>query len=219
MILNMRSDPPKASDDRTTRARIRDAALERFAECGVARTTVRQIAAAAEVSPALVIHHFGSKDGLRSACDRHVVAVIGERKREAAAAGPGLDPLGALRQAQEGPPLLRYLARTLVDGSPHVQPLVDEMVDDAVEYMAEGERTGLLKPSDHPRERAVVLVMWQLGALVLHDHVARLLGADLTEGTDGMVRWAVPAAEILSRGVMADELYERVREAFQEETS
>ena len=201
-------------DDRTARARIRDAALEHFAADGVARTTIRSVAASAGVSPALVIHHFGSKDRLRQACDQYVVEGIGARKREAVAAGPGVDPIGALREAEEGPSILRYLARTLVDGSPHVRALVDDMVEDAVAYMAEGERTGLLKPSDQPRERAVVLVMWQLGALVLHDHVARLLGADLTEGTEGMVRWAVPAAEILSRGVMADELYDRVREAF-----
>jgi TetR/AcrR family transcriptional regulator, regulator of cefoperazone and chloramphenicol sensitivity len=36
-----------------------------------------QIAAAAGVSPGLVIHHFGSKDGLREAVDAHVLAVFG----------------------------------------------------------------------------------------------------------------------------------------------
>lgn len=54
-----------------------------------------------------------------------------------------------------------------------------------------------------------MLVVWQLGALVLHEHIARLLGADLVEGTEGMVRWAVPAAEVLSRGVMAEGLPRR----------
>lgn len=214
MMLNMSSGLAAPADDRTAQARIRDAAMELIASRGVAATTVREIAAAAGVSPALVIHHFGSKEALRSACDRHVVAVIGARKREAMAAGPGADPLAALRQAEEGPALLRYLARTLVDGSPQVAGLVDDMVEDAVAYMAEGERTGLVKASDQPRDRAAVLVLWQLGALVLHDHVARLLGVDLTEGTEGMVRWALPTTEILSHGVMADDLYDRLREAF-----
>lgn len=214
----MCSAPASATtDDRTAAARIRDAAIACFAAEGVSATTVRTIAGAAGVSPALVIHHFGSKEALRAACDRHVVAVIGERKRAAAAAGPGMDPLGALREAEEGPPLLRYLARTLVDGSPHVRTLVDDLVEDAILYMAEGERSGLLKPSDHPRDRAVILVIWQLGALVLHEHVARLLGADLIAGTEGMVRWAVPAAEVLSRGVLADEVYERIRDALAED--
>ncbi|HVL97705.1 MAG TPA: hypothetical protein VM324_00215 [Egibacteraceae bacterium] len=99
------------------------------------------------------------------------------------AAGPGLDPVAALRETQPGPPLLAYLARTLVDGSPHVAALVDEMVTDAEGYMAEGVRTGVLRPSDYRYERAVVLTMWSQGALVLHDHLQRLLGVDLAPPT------------------------------------
>ena len=41
---------------------------------GFAGTTVRAIAAEVGVSPALLLHHFGSKDGLRDACDDHVLA-------------------------------------------------------------------------------------------------------------------------------------------------
>jgi AcrR family transcriptional regulator len=37
---------------------------------------VRQIASAARVSPGLVIHHFGSKDGLAEAVDGHVLAMF-----------------------------------------------------------------------------------------------------------------------------------------------
>ncbi len=54
-----------AAEDLTARARIRDAALAQFAEYGFDRATVRGIAGAAGVSPGLVRHHFGSKNGLR----------------------------------------------------------------------------------------------------------------------------------------------------------
>jgi AcrR family transcriptional regulator len=203
-----RTDP-----DRTSRARIRDAAIERFADHGVDGTSVRGIAAAAGVSPGLVIHHFGSKDALRVACDQHVAALIRERKRAAMGAG-GMDPLGSLRAAEAGPPLLRYLARTLVDGSPHVAELVDELVADAEEYMAEGVANGLLEPSDDPRGRSAVLTIWSLGALVLHEHLHRLLGADLTGDPAGLGPYAVPAAELLTHGVLRPTLYEQVRATF-----
>lgn len=47
-----------------TRAAILDAAREAFARSGFAGTTIRAVAAAAGVDPALVHHYFGSKDEL-----------------------------------------------------------------------------------------------------------------------------------------------------------
>jgi AcrR family transcriptional regulator len=202
-------------DDRTTRSRIRDAAIACFADAGVDGTSVRTIAATAEVSPALVIHHFGSKDALRVACDRHVADTIRANKSEAMAAGTGIDPLGAMRDAADGPPITRYLARTLGDDSPHVAALVDEMVEDAVAYTEQGVTSGALRPSDDPRGRAAVLVVWSLGALVLHEHVARLTGADLAAGLDPeqLQGYLAPALEIMA-GIFTPEMAAALRDAF-----
>ncbi len=223
-ILNMRSEMPSSpadvdadatasDDDRTGLARIRDAAIECFSDAGVAATSVRTIAAAAGVSPALVIHHFGSKDNLRAACDHHVATLIREAKERAVAEGANLDPLGQIRAYEEGLPLLRYLARTLGDGTPHVAALIDEMVDDAVVYTETAVATGLMLPSENPRGRAAVLTLWSLGAIVLHEHVERVLGADLTGDAASMAAYAIPAAEVLS-GVFPPGIYERVRDSF-----
>jgi len=69
----MHSPPP---DDRTARARIRDEALRLFAERGPAAVTMRDIATAADVSPALLVRHYGSKDGLIAAVDNHVLETL-----------------------------------------------------------------------------------------------------------------------------------------------
>lgn len=210
----MNSAPAVASDaDRTGRARIRDAAIGCFAANGVAGTSLKTIAGEAGVSPALVVHHFGSKHRLRVACDEYVAATIRQRKQAAMAAGPQFDPLAALRQTGDDPPILRYLARTLGDGSPEVVALIDELVDDAVAYMEDGVRSGVLKPSDDPRGRAIVLTMWSLGALTLHGHLERLLGVDITADPADMAGYVLPAAEIMGRGVLADGVYERIRDA------
>lgn len=201
-------------DDRSTAARIRDAAITCFAEHGVAATSVRTIAGAAEVSPGLVMHHYGSKDRLRQACDRHVAARVREAKQEVAAQGAEFDPVGQLRTREDGLPLLRYLARTLVDDSPHVADLVDEMVDDARHYTERATATGLMRPSEDPDGRAAVLTLWSLGAVVLHEHVHRILGADLTGTAADMAPYTVPAAEVLGRGVLAPGVYEHVRDSF-----
>ncbi len=211
-MLNMHSEPGLPSttdhtltDDRSTSARIRDAAIACFAEVGVDATPVRRIAEAAGVSPALVIHHFGTKDALRVACDRHVAALIRTRKTDSVRQGADLDPIAALRTGADGPPLLAYLARTLTDGSPHVAELLDELVDDAVAYMADGEAAGMLRATDHPRQRAAVLLLWSMGALVLHEHAQRLLGVDLLGAPEELLGYVAPAFDILGRGIMTEQ--------------
>ena len=165
-------------DDRTTKARIRDAAIECFAAKGAEGTTARKVAAAAGVSPGLVMHHYGSMDGLRLTCDEHVASTIRRHKEEALAAGPNLDVLAALQSVGSGP-LMGYLASRLGDDSPAVAKLVDDLVSDAESYLEQGVETGMVRPSPNPRGRAAVLLLWALGALVLHRHVRRILGVDL----------------------------------------
>lgn len=205
------------ADDRTTKARIRDVAIERFARDGVAAASLRAIAADAGVSAPLVIHHFGSKEGLRSACDQHVAAVIRRRKHEAAAMDPGVDPLAAIREASKGPPLTLYLARTLADGSPYAAALLDELVADAVVYQAEMEKAGLLRPTRYPEGRAAVMTLWSLGAVVLHEHLKRLLGIDLAARPADPVAlkaYVGPVLEILGQGVLTEQTVARYEKAF-----
>lgn len=208
-MLNMSSaSPPDA--DRTGRARIRDAAIARFAADGVAKTSLKAIAEDAGVSPPLVVHHFKSKAGLRVACDEYVAATIREEKRKVLTQGGPFDPFG---QAEGFLPLIRYLARTLADGSPEATALLDEMVEDAVAYMDEGVRAGMIKPSEHHRGRAVVLTLWSLGALMLHEHMERLLGAPLTADAKGLAAYMVPASEILANGLLTEDFAERLKDA------
>ena len=58
-----------------TRQEILDAAREAFAELGYDRTTVRGVAAAAAVDPAMIHHYFGSKQGLFAASVALPVAI------------------------------------------------------------------------------------------------------------------------------------------------
>jgi AcrR family transcriptional regulator len=159
--------------DLTARARIRDAALEEFADRGVQGATVRAIAARAGVSAALVQHHFGTKEGLREACDTHVMDYLRRQTKQGLDEGGVADARYLAGLFQSAPPLLRYLSRALVDGSPGAAAVFDELVGLTERYLA--DREGL---SD-PRTRAVVFTAMRLGVTVLHEHVSRGLGADL----------------------------------------
>jgi len=193
-------------DDRTTRARIRDAAIHRFGEVGFERSTVREIAAAADVSPGLVLHHFGSKAGLREACDEHVVASFGASRAEMVETGT-TDPFATLAALREEEPHLRYLMRALRDGSPAAARLFDEVVRESEAMTALSVEAGILRPSEHPHDQAVLLVAWQFGALALAEHMARGFGVE--PFSDEMTaRVGRAALEVLSHGVFADTRYE-----------
>ena len=63
-----RSTTPGPRDEKgVLSARILDAARGEFAQHGSAGTTIRAVARAADVDPALVYHYFGSKEGLLDA--------------------------------------------------------------------------------------------------------------------------------------------------------
>jgi AcrR family transcriptional regulator len=67
-LMPRRSFAPGPRDERgVLAARILAAAREAFAETGWAGTTIRAVARAADVDPALVYHYFGSKEGLLDA--------------------------------------------------------------------------------------------------------------------------------------------------------
>jgi len=84
--------PGRRPGESGTREAILDAARAAFAETGYDRATIRGIAAAAGVDPALVIHYFVSKEGLFEAALELPVRPADVFAR-GAAAGP--DQLGA----------------------------------------------------------------------------------------------------------------------------
>jgi AcrR family transcriptional regulator len=203
-------------EERSTAARIRDAAIECFATEGIRGTTARKVAAIAGVSPGSVINHFGSMEGLRQACDRHLLAVTRDRKQQAMAEGPNFDILSALR-VEGNPHLLAYLAAVLTDDAPAVSELVDGMVADAEVYLAQGVESGMLKPSADPHGRAVIMVLWSFGLLVMHHHLDRLLGADLVDPEFGsspsIANYLTPIMELYGEGVFTPEFMENARTA------
>ncbi len=196
-MLNMRS-----ADDVTARARIRDAAVELFGRGGFERTTVRAIATEADVSPALVVHHFGSKEQLREACEQHLLAVVRDGKSKALGGQAPPSPESYLATVEDSGPLLRYLARTLQEGGPAASRIFDGLVDDTVDYLAEAEGAGAVRPTQDARARASALVSWGLSQLLLGRLIAQSLGAGSDEAA--LARIAGPALEIYTHGLFTD---------------
>jgi AcrR family transcriptional regulator len=197
-----------AVEDLTGKARIRDAALRMVAERGTDAATIRDIAKAAGVSSGLVRHHFGSKEALREACDRYALrrlTGIKEQVLEGGLADPGFLPAVHPTQVR----LLRYLARSMLDGSAAAASLFDEMVELTQRWITR-QQPGI---SQDPRAYAAVLVAMLVGRLVLHDQVSRVLGVDVLSPA-GHVRVGKAAVDIHSHALLGPELAAQAHAAY-----
>jgi AcrR family transcriptional regulator len=201
----MATGDDRPPEDLTGRARIRDAALEEFAAKGVRGATVRGIAARAGVSPALVQHHFGTKDGLRRACDEHVLGFIRREARATREDGALADPGHLTDVFSAAPRVQRYLARALVDGSPEASGLFDELVEVTAHNLADPPDA-----SSTPHDRALVLTAMRLGVIVLHEHLSRGLGADAFDRA-AAVRVGLASLDLMNPGLLPAELVEQAR--------
>jgi len=172
----------RAPDDLTARARIRDAALQLFAERGIAGAGVRDIAQAAGVSSGLIRHHFGSKEALRDVCDAYAKERTDRFREEVFDGGKLADPGFLVSNSPEMRLLQRYLVQSMKDGSPAASAMFDKMVDLGEQWIAHTSAT-----TRDARAYAAVLCAMQLGVYLLQDQLSRVLGADV-ETTEGYVR-------------------------------
>ncbi|WP_280491869.1 TetR/AcrR family transcriptional regulator [Nocardia asiatica] len=167
-MFNQQPVPQGSPEDLTTAARIRDTAIEVFGEHGF-QVGVRKIAAAAGVSPGLVNHHFGTKDGLRAACDDRVLQLIRDEKVKAiTASSVKAGMLDALAEIESYAPLVAYMVRSLQAGGPMAESLFEHMAADAEGYLEKAVEAGTIKPSRDPAARARYLMMLNVGATMLY---------------------------------------------------
>lgn len=193
----------RSTDDLTTTARIRDAAIDLFGREGFA-VGVRAIATAAGVSPGLVIHHFGSKEGLRRACDDYIAGVIRDSKTETIRSSDPATWLSAMAEIEDYAPLMSYLVRTLQSSGDLSKTLWRQMIDNAEQYIEEGVQAGTLRPSIDPKSRARFLAMVGGGTFLLylqmHDNPADVRAVLHDYGEEMML----PALELYTHGLMVD---------------
>jgi AcrR family transcriptional regulator len=140
-----------------TAQRILQAAREQFASRGFDGTTIRGIAAAAEVDASLVLQHYGSKAAL------FALAVQLPDDDDQAAPEHLLDVLGV--RLGELPPETRALVRSMLT-VPEAAAAMKEFLDERVENLARS------LDGEDARLRALVVVSGILGLTITQHFLA-----------------------------------------------
>ena len=185
----------------STPERILRAALVVFAEHGYAAGSIRAIAQLAGVSPALVLHHYGSKDGLRRACDARVLGYTDTKGRLLLSGSlPSMDDFRA--RHPEVDDALAYVVRAVTDGGPTSTQWFARWQAASAALLRELQESGRVRADVDVEEAAALLASFGFGVL----GTQRLLAAHLG-GDDLMADPAATAYQRLSMAIFTDGLF------------
>ncbi|WFN92333.1 TetR/AcrR family transcriptional regulator [Gordonia sihwensis] len=193
------SDPRAGEADLTAKAKIRNAALDLYAEHGEERVSMRAVAAAAGVTVGLVQHHFKTKDGLRRAVEELIV----EYHRAAIASVPNDGSpaeVAAARDAavramlNDNPVVVGYMRRVLLDpNSPTT--LLRQLTELARDEVSKMRDAGLASTRRSVAEQTVAMMVRNVGQLFLQPMVDAMWG----QLVDGPADDAKPALTVDAR--------------------
>lgn len=193
-----------AASDVTMRTRIRDSAIELFGERGFHRATIREIAARAGASPGLVLHHFGSKDGLRDECDSHVLSTLLADRRSLGDSPRSEDVERILSSAGVHRAGLGYLSRMMTEPGAASTRVFDAFLEQTREMMRGQETAGSTRSMSNPDVTAVLVTAYGMAPLLLNAHIARVLGVDPLS-PEGARLLALPGLELFTHGLYRDD--------------
>jgi TetR/AcrR family transcriptional regulator, regulator of cefoperazone and chloramphenicol sensitivity len=190
--------------DVTAKARIRDTAMRLFAAHGVAATSLRAVAKEAAVSPGLVVHHFGGKEGLCRAVDEAVVQRIELALSEVPLEGSGAEIVDARAEVVFGllrnqPVLCDYMARALSEGTEASGALFHRLFSSARRDARLAE-AGVIREDADPFWRAMQQLVLVVGPLMLRPLIEDELGGPLLERPH-FERWMRANTDLLRHGL------------------
>jgi AcrR family transcriptional regulator len=196
---------PVQAEDLTAAARIRNAALERFATNGVAATSIRDIAKAAGTSPGLVQHHFKTKENLRRAVNEYVRSIVIDAFGGHADGPRPDDPVKAAGDnitafVAANPTALRYVGRALVEGDAEARRVFDTFVEVIETNLQRQADRGALHADLDVRWAAMHLVIFNLATILFEGAIDENLPAPLF-GSEQLDRWNVATTELYRRGM------------------
>ncbi|QIS23385.1 TetR/AcrR family transcriptional regulator [Nocardia terpenica] len=165
-------DPRATNDDLTARARIRNAALDLFAEYGESRVSLRTVAASAGTTVGLVQHHFKTKEGLSKAVDQLVVDYFAYAVASVPATGTTAEVAASRdaavrRMLRDNPAVVNYVRRAVLEPSTTRLHLLKTLIDLTRHEVTTLRKSGLASTTRPESHQILAVLVRQLGELLL----------------------------------------------------
>ena len=186
-----------------TRAQLIEVATSAFARDGIAATSLRAIAKEAGVSPALVVHHFGSREKLIEDCIIKALGLWVSEKQEFV----DVSLSTALSKWQgaiaEHGVKLQFFRQVLIAGGEPANILFSRMVKESEMMIQAQIDKGQMRKAENIPDLALLMTLHGLAPLIMQDQVNNHLGGNFLEPELGS-RLAGANLEIYRRGIYKD---------------
>jgi AcrR family transcriptional regulator len=183
-----------------TRAQLIEVATSAFARDGVASTSLRAIAKEAGVSPALVVHHFGSRKKLIEDCIIKALGLWVSEKQEFV----DVSLSTALSKWQgaiaEHGVKLQFFRQVLIAGGEPANILFSRMVKESEMMIQAQIDKGQMRKIENLPDLALLMTLHGLAPLIMQDQVNNQLGGNFLEPELGS-RLTSASLEIYRRGI------------------
>lgn len=164
----------------TTRDQLLSIATEMFAENGFAGTSLRSIAKQAEVSPALLVHHFGTKDALvKEAISKTLGDWVADEK--AAMLDDESHQVENWQSlAAKGATSLNFFKQALLAGGEYSQRLFNAAFLESEALLDEMQELGRLKDISDKQTTALMMTISGLGSVLFMSQIEQTLGGPIS---------------------------------------
>lgn len=193
-------NPRATNDDLTAKARIRNAAMDLFAQFGESRVSLRAVAAEAGVTLGLVQHHFKTKAGLVDAVDQLIVDYFD-------AAVSSIPPTGApgevaaardeavRKMLHDNPAVVNYVRRAVLEPAETKLGLLESLIQLTRREVTSLRAAGLASTTRRESTQIMEVLVRQFGELLLAPMVDAVWERAAQPGDTKKPRLSITVAE------------------------
>ena len=183
-----------------TRAQLIEVATSAFARDGIAATSLRAIAKEAGVSPALVVHHFGSREKLIEDCIIKALGLWVSEKQEFLDVSLSTALAKWQGAIAEHGAKLQFFRQVLIAGGEPANILFSRMVKESEMMIQAQIDKGQMRKAENIPDLALLMTLHGLAPLIMQDQVNNHLGGNFLEPELGS-RLTGASLEIYRRGI------------------